>query len=195
MNGPQQIQDRQRLAAVRVALLLNISMAGVGLALGIYGRSLSILADALDMVADGSGYGLAWLAQDRPRLRRIAARWIGVALALLGLGILIEAIRRWFLGGEPQGPVMIAYSLISFSVNVYVLVRLRRVRHGGIDLNASYLCTRADVLANIALFTAGGVVWLTTWHWFDPLTAVIIAAFVFHESWEVFEQTREPVES
>jgi cation diffusion facilitator family transporter len=191
MNGPQHDQVPQRLAAVRIALLLNILMAGVGTGLGIYGRSLGILADALDMAADGAGYGLAWLAQDRPRLRRVAARWIGGALVLLGLVILAEAVHRWFGGGEPLGPVMMGYSLVSFSVNLYVLVRLARVRHGGVHLNASYLCTRADVLANVALFISGGVVWFTHWHWFDLLAAIIIAAVVFHESWEIFEQTRE----
>jgi len=194
MNGSQHDQDRQHLAAIRIALLLNVLMAGVGAGVGIYGRSLGILADALDMAADGAGYGLAWLAQDRPRLRRVAARWIGVALLLLGLGILVEAIRRWIYGGEPVGPVMMGYSLVSFSVNLYVLVRLARVRHGGIHLNASYLCTRADVLANVALFVSGGVVWFTSWQWFDPLAAVVIAAFVFHESREVFEQAREDEE-
>lgn len=194
MNGAEHGQGREHLAAIRVALLLNILMAGVGAGFGIYGRSLGILADALDMAADGAGYGLAWLAQDRLRLRRVAARWIGVALLLLGLGILVEAVRRWIYGGEPLGPVMMGYSLVSFSVNLYVLVRLARVRHGGIHLNASYLCTRADVLANAALFVSGAVVWFTTWQWFDSLAAVVIAAFVFHESWEVFEQAREDEE-
>jgi len=84
MNGTRPDHDRQHLAAIRIALLLNILMAGVGLGLGIYGRSLGILADALDMAADASGYGLAWWAQDRPRLRRIAARWIGGPCSCLG---------------------------------------------------------------------------------------------------------------
>jgi cation diffusion facilitator family transporter len=195
MNRSQHEHDSPRLAAVRIALLLNILMAGVGTGLGIYGRSLGILADALDMAADGFGYGLAWLALDRPRLRRVAARWIGGALALLGLGVLAEAIRRWFWGGEPLGPVMVGYSLVSFSVNLYVLVRLARFRRGGVHLNASYLCTRADVLANMALFLSGAVVWITDWQWFDPFAAVVIAAFVFHESWEIFEQALESGES
>lgn len=191
MNEPRHDPDRQRRAAVRIAFLLNILMAGVGTGLGIYGRSLGILADALDMVADGTGYGLAWLAQDRPRFRRVAARWIGGALVLLGLGILAEAVYRWFGSSEPLGLVMMGYSLVSFCINLYVLTRLARVRHGGIHLNAGYLCTRADVLANVALFVSGAVVWFTGWHWFDLLAAVIIAAIVFHESWEIFEQARE----
>lgn len=191
MNESKHDQGPQRRAAVRTALLLNILMAGVGTSLGIYGRSLAILADALDMAADGFGYGLAWLAEDRPRLRRVTARWIGSALVLLGLGILVEAVRRWFRGSEPLGPVMMAYSLLSFSVNLIVLVRLARVRHGGVHLTASYLCTRADVLANVALFLSGGVVWLTGWQWLDPIAAIFITGFVFYESWEIFEKARE----
>lgn len=195
MTESQADQPSRQLSAIRVALVLNVLMAGVGIALGIFGRSLGIFADALDMAADGSGYGLSLLAEGRPRLQRLAARWIGVTLIVLGLGILIEAFRRWIWGGTPLGPVMMAYSVIAFCVNVYVMTRLNRFKQNGVHLNAIYLCTRVDILANIALFVSGGVVWLTGWRWFDPLVAVLIAAFVFHESREIFEQAEESEES
>jgi len=61
-------------------------------------------------------------------------------------------VRRWFFGSEPIGLVMMGYSAVSFAVNLYVLMRLAKFRDGEVHLRASYICTRADVLANIAVF-------------------------------------------
>lgn len=49
---------------------------------------------------------------------------------------------------------MMTYSGLSLAVNLYVLFRLTQVREGGVHLNASYSCTRVDVLANLAVLGA-----------------------------------------
>jgi hypothetical protein len=82
-------------------------------------------------------------------------------LVLPGAGIVAEVGRRWWWGSEPMGSVMMAYSVVSFAVNVYVLTLLTRYRRGEVHLRASYICTRADVIANLAVFISGGIVALT----------------------------------
>jgi Co/Zn/Cd efflux system component len=59
------------------------------------------------------------------------------------------------------------------------------VRGGGVHLDAGYLCTRADVIANLAVFASGAVVWATRWRYADLLVAVGIAVFVFNEAREI----------
>lgn len=181
---------------VKTALILNGLMFLVGLSAAFYGQSTSVLADAFDMAADAAGYALALLAIHRGnRFRIAAARWTGTMLVVLGLGVIAEAIRRWFVGSEPFGLLMIAYSLVSFSVNLYVLVRLSRVRQGGVHLNASYICTQADVLANIGVFVAGTIVWITGAHWVDLVGGIAIAFLVFSEAREIFEDSNETEQS
>lgn len=177
---------------VRHALILNAMMCVIGLAAAYLAQSTSILADAIDMAADASGYALALIAVGHnERFRILAARWTGVVLMVLGVGIIAEAIQRWITGSEPFGPVMMAYSVISFVVNLYVLQTLAKIRDGGVHLNASYICTRVDVLANMVVFIAGAIVWFTGTHWVDLLAGVAIALLVFSEAREIFEGAKE----
>jgi len=167
-------------------------MCVIGLSAAYFAQSTGILADALDMAADASGYALVLLAVGHnERFRILAARWTGSVLMVLGIWIIVDAIQHWITGSEPFGPVMMAYSVISFFVNLYVLQALAKIRDGGVHLNASYICTRADVLANFVVFVAGGIVWFTGIHWVDLAAGVAISLLVFSEAREIFERANE----
>lgn len=175
---------------VRIALVLNATVCVIGILAGVFGDSLSILADALDMLCDASGYALVlWAIGRSARSKHIAARWTGGTLVLLGLVLVGETVWRWIAGSHPLGPVMMGYSVLSFAVNVYVLGRLASVRREGVHLRASYICTRADVLANIAVFVSGLLVWLSGWQVADLLVGLGIAVLVFREAWEILGET------
>jgi Co/Zn/Cd efflux system component len=90
---------------------------------------------------------------------------------------------------------MMGYAVVAFMVNVYVLVRLARMRDGGVHLDAGYLCTRADVIAKLAVFASGAVVWATHWRYADLLVAVGIAGFVFNEALEILARARTDASS
>ena len=118
-----------------VALGLNVAMFVVGSVAAILAQSTGILADALDMLTDAAAYALALMAITRgPVFKANAARWSGWVLVLLGIGIMAEVGRRWFLGSEPAGLVMLGYSVVSFAVNLYVLVQLTKYRRGEVHL-------------------------------------------------------------
>jgi len=182
--------ERER-AALKTALALNAGMFVLGTAVAVWARSTGVLADALDMLCDASGYALGLWAMGRgAAMEARAARWIGRLLALMGVGVLLEALRRVFGGSSPLGPLMMGYAVLAFVVNVTVMVRLARVREGGVHLDAGYLCTRADVIANLAVFASGAVVWATGWRYADLLVAAGIAVFVFNEAREILERAR-----
>ncbi|WP_455380252.1 cation transporter [Acidihalobacter prosperus] len=177
---------------IRQALILNVLMCIIGLFASYYAESSSILADAIDMAADASGYALALLSVGgSDRLRLQAARWIGIVLIILGIGLIAETIQRWITGSDPFGPVMMVYSVLSFLVNFYVLRALAKIQEGGAHLKASYICTRADVLANIVVFVAGAIVFLTGIRWVDLLAGIAIAILVFSEAREILESAKE----
>jgi len=107
-------------------------------------------------------YALALMAITRSfNFKRNAARLSGAVLVILGAGIVIDVIRRAIFGSEPIGLAMMAYSALSFAVNLYVLVLLSKYRRGEVHLRASYICTRADVIANVGVFIFGGIVAVT----------------------------------
>jgi cation diffusion facilitator family transporter len=181
---------------LRVALSLNAAMFIVGTMAGVWAQSTGLLADALDMLTDAIAYGLALMAISRElRFKKNAARWSGAILVLLGVGIIAEVVRRWFFGSEPVGFVMMAYSGVSFAVNLYVLTRLAKFRHGEVHLRASYICTRADVLANIAVFISGALVAATGRQILDLIVGFAIGIYVIKEAVEILREASHATET
>lgn len=179
---------------LRVALGLNATMFIVGIVAGISAQSTGILSDALDMLTDAVAYGLALMAVTRGvAFKANAARWSGWILVLLGAGIVVEVARRWYSGSEPVGTVMLVYSVVSFVVNLYVLVQLTRYRRGEVHLRASYICTRADVLANVAVFISGAIVLNTGYAVVDLIVGFAIGLYVFKESIEILREANVAV--
>jgi cation diffusion facilitator family transporter len=183
--------DAER-ATLRVALALNATMFVVGMIAGLWAQSSGLMADALDMLADASAYALALLAVTRgAAFKRNAARWSGSLLLILGLGILIDVIRRGFTGSEPLGPAMMAFSLASLAVNVTVLRMLGKFRNGEVHLRATWIFTRVDVIANVGVFLSGLLVWLGDWWVADLLVALAIGAYVVKEAIEILQEAGE----
>ena len=177
---------------LRIALSLNATMFVVGITAGMLAESTGLLADALDMLTDAIAYTLALMAISRgPEFKRNAARWTGGVLVLLGAGIVAEVVRRWFHGSEPVGLVMMVYSAISFAVNLFVLTQLAKYRLGQVHINATYICTRADVLANLGVFVSGAIVTLTGLRVVDLIAGFAIGVYVVKEAVEILREAAE----
>ncbi|MCE7949614.1 MAG: cation transporter [Xanthomonadales bacterium PRO7] len=177
---------------LRIALSLNTTMFVVGITAGWLAQSTGLMADALDMLTDAVAYALALMAISRgPDFKRNAARWTGGVLVLLGTGIVAEVVRRWFHGSEPVGLVMMAYSAVSFGVNLFVLTQLAKYRQGQVHINATYICTRADVIANIGVFVSGTIVTLTGLRVVDLVAGFAIGLYVVKEAIEILREAAE----
>ena len=88
-------QSEGERATLRIALGLNAAMFVIGMAAGLWAQSSGLMADALDMLADASAYALALLAVSRGAVfKRNAARWSGALLLILGVGIVLDVVRR-----------------------------------------------------------------------------------------------------
>lgn len=191
-----EVKTEGELQILRTALVLNAIMFAIGAGVGLWAQSAGILADALDMLTDAIAYWLALMAFSRGLIfKRLAARWSGTVLAVLGVGIIIEIVHRYFIGSEPIGSVMMAYSVVSFGVNLYVLSRLTVFRQGEIHLRATYLFTRADVVANVALFVTGAIVAATGLRIVDLLLGFGIGLYVLKEAVEILRQANEAGET
>ncbi len=177
---------------LRVALALNLTMFVIGTIAGLLAESTGLLADALDMLTDAITYGLSLMAISRGlAFKKNAARWSGGILVVLGIGIILDVVRRWFFGSDPVGSVMMVYSTVSFAVNLYVLTQVAKFHRGEIHLRASYICTRADVIANLAVFTSGGIVAVTGLNIVDLIIGSLIGLYVLKEAVEILVEAKE----
>ena len=185
-------QDPRQRRTLWVALALNAGMAVVGFLVGWWAQSAGVLADALDMLSDATAYAIGLLAIGRsPVFKRRAAQLSGSVLLVLGLGVIVEAIRRGLVGSEPLSAWMMVAAGLSLVVNLAVLRMLRPFRQGEVHLRAIWIFTRADVVANIGVLVAAGLVLLTGSRYPDLFVGAAIGAYVVKESIEILRETRD----
>ena len=184
------IAEQRRI--LTIALALNAFMFVVGLIAGVVGQSSGLIADSLDMLADASGYVIALAAVERSAVFKVnSATYSGFTLLLLGVGVLADVVRRTLVGSEPVSFLMIGAATLSLAVNVGVLRMLDRFRHAEIHLRATYIDTRVDVIANLAVILAGFVVLVTGYRYADLLVGAGIGIYVTKEALELIREARE----
>ncbi|MDR5855723.1 cation diffusion facilitator family transporter [Caballeronia sp. LZ062] len=187
--GQASANTRAERKTLRIALVLNGAMFVVGMAAGLWAQSSGLMADALDMLTDATAYAIGLLAVTRGiRFKQYSARWTGATLMLLSVGIVVDVVRRFVFGSEPLGAAMVGFSLLSLGVNVTVLRMLARYRQGEVHMRASWICTRADVVANVGVLASGLVVLATGWRYADLLVGVAIDIYVAKEAVEIWRE-------
>lgn len=174
-----------------IALALNATMAVVGGVAGWIAESTGLLADALDMLSDATAYAIGLVAIGRTaRFKINAARLSGVVLLLLGVGVLVEVGRRLLYGAEPVSGWMIGTALLSLVVNVTVLRMLAPLKSAEVHLRATWLFTRADVVANVGVILAGALVWWLGSPYPDLVIGTLIGLYVIKEAVEILRDAR-----
>lgn len=146
---------------LRQVLGINATMFIVELVAGLAVNSMGLVADAFDMLADAVVYGLALRAASGDTKRHLAAaRLSGIMQILLGAGVLAESMRRFVLGSEPEGAVMIGIGVLALIANVTCLMLMSRFRQGRIHMRAAWIFSSNDVLANVGVIVSGALVTL-----------------------------------
>lgn len=174
-----------------LALVLNATMFIIGLIGGIAAESTGLIADSLDMLADASAYTIGLVAIGRSSLFKTrAARLSGSILLVLGVGVLIDVLRRGLTGANPESTIMMSVAGLSLLVNSTVLYLLNRYRAGEVHLRATWIFTRVDVIANIGVICAAIVVRLTRFDWVDLLVGAAIGTYVVKEAFEILSGAR-----
>ena len=175
-----------------IALALNAAMAVIGSLAGWWAQSTGLLADALDMLSDATAYAIGLAAIGRSaRFKQRAAGVSGSLLLLLGVGVLVEVGRRAWFGSEPIGWPIVATALVSLAVNLTVLRLLRPFRTGEVHLHATWIFTRADVVANIGVVVSGLLILATGWRYPDLVVGALIGLYVCKEALEILSEARE----
>ncbi|MGK2961011.1 MAG: cation transporter [Gemmatimonadaceae bacterium] len=155
-----------------VALIINASMFVVELAAGGRAQSSSLQADSLDFLADAANYGISLLVVTAGLAWRSRAALLkGLSLAGLGLWVLLITGWRLYNGNMPQAEVMGAVGFLAVAANFFVLRLLMPFRQGDANRRAVWICTRNDVIGNVAVIIAATGVFTMVSAWPDALVA------------------------
>lgn len=189
--SPGKVESAAQRRALLIALLLNGLMFVIETVAGVLAESTGLIADGLDMLSDASVYVVALVAAARgERFKANAATFSGIMLLCLGFGVVADVVRRFFSGEAPDGMAMIAVSLLALAVNASVLRLLARHREGGVHLRATWIFTRADVVANLAVILAGIAVLASGIRYFDLAVGLGIGLYVVREAREILAEAR-----
>lgn len=194
--GPTAAETVEQRRVLWIALGLNFAMFVVEVGVGLRAGSIGLLADGLDMLTDACAYGIALLAIGRSnRFKANAAALTGTFVLLLGTGVLVDVVRRAISGAPPEGIWMIAVAAVALAVNATVLRMLSKQRDPEVHLRATYICTRADVVANAAVILSGIAVLATGWRFADLIVGAGIGLYVIKEATEILGDARKAATS
>ena len=159
-----------------IALAANIAMFLVEVVAAAWSGSSALAADAADFLGDSANYALSLgaIALGGAWTSRVALLK-GLAMSLYGVAILAYAGWRAWLGVPPEALTMGVVGLLALGVNFGVAVMLYRFREGDANMRSVWLCTRNDVIANIAVLIAAAGVFGTGTVWPDVAVAALLA--------------------
>ena len=99
---------------------------------GLIARSTGLIGESLDNFADAAVYGLALYAVGHSvKMQVRAAHLAGVLQLILAVGVLIEVVRRFVFGSEPESLVMMAIAFVALIANTSCLLLISKHREGG----------------------------------------------------------------
>jgi len=158
---------------------INAVMFLAELILGWLAESTGLIADSLDMLADAGVYGLSLYAVGKGIQHQAkAANISGILQIILGVGVLLEVLRRFLFGSEPESTLMMTVGAVALVANVYCLTLISRHRDAGVHMRASWIFSTNDVIANLGVIISGGLVWLIGSRYPDLIVGAIISAVV-----------------
>jgi len=173
------------LAINAVMFLIEI---GAGLAAG----SASLQADALDFLGDSANYAISLFVVGLAlRYRAIAALVKGTTMGMFGLWVIGTIVWHAVHGTLPNAFTMGTVGLAALVANAASFGLLWAYRTGDANMRSAWICTRNDVLGNIAVLLAAVGVFGTGTGWPDVIVAAIMAALALQGAAVVARQAAE----
>jgi len=186
-----------------VALILNLSLVGALVAVGVTAHSIGVMAAGADYLADAAGIGIAIVAfplsRRYPRVHSIAAMVNGGWLFLLSALVVVAASSR-LIAGTPSVhglPVLIMSSIaMIFMVVAAFILKVDRDGdsedvHETLSSRAVFLDTLADAASAGGVAITGGVILVAHGlNWLDPTVAIVIAAVIAFHAFRLLTDVR-----
>jgi cation diffusion facilitator family transporter len=177
-----------------VVMMLNLMMFVLEFGAGLIANSAALMADSVDMLGDGLVYGISLYALDRSlRWRAGSALLKGGFILILGLGVIVEIVMKLIWGVPPMTNIMLLFGTMALIANLSCVGLLWPYRRHDVNLSSTFECSRNDVLANLGVLAAAGLVAYTGSPWPDAAIAAVIAFLfirsalrVIREAWPQF---------
>jgi Co/Zn/Cd efflux system component len=172
-----------------IVLVINAVMFVVEIGAGLAAGSASLQADALDFLGDAGNYviSLAVLGMVL-RYRAMAALVKGLTMGAFGLWVVGTVVWHAVMGTVPEPITMGVVGVAALAANAACAVLLYAYRGGDANMQSVWICSRNDVLGNLAVLLAALGVFGTGTGWPDLIVAAIMASLALQGAIVVIRQ-------
>lgn len=180
--------------ALWIALWVNLAMFFVEGVASLQSGSVSLMADAIDFFGDSANYILSLSVLSLGMLWRGRAAMVkGITMAVFGTIVWVRALWVMQQGTTPEPFTMGSIGLLALVANLAVLFVLFRFREGDSDMRSVWLCSRNDVISNLAVMAAAMGVFGTGSAWPDLTVAAIMGTLAITAGISVIRHARQDI--
>ncbi|HTH36825.1 MAG TPA: cation diffusion facilitator family transporter [Pyrinomonadaceae bacterium] len=194
-HGPRSDASIARLKIALGFTFVYMIAEAVG---GFLTNSLALLADAGHMLTDVAAMALTlfafWFAA-RPatpkktygyyRMEILAAFVNGVALVLLSLWVVYEAIDRWQSPPDIKGTQLLLIAFGGLVVNLIAAWLLHSGHKHDLNMRGAFLHVIGDLLGSVAAIVAGILIVTSGWMWADAAGSILISLIIIVGAWRL----------
>jgi len=191
---PLKLPTRKQNSAYRrvlwAVLTINAAMFLVEVGAGLAADSASLQADALDFLSDAGNYSISLIVVGMAlRYRATAALVKAGTMGLFGLWVIGTVIWHSVSGTVPEPLTMGTVGVLALAANAASFGLLWAFRAGDSNMRSAWICTRNDVLGNLAVLLAAFGVFGTGTGWPDVIVASIMAVMALQGAAVVVRQS------
>jgi len=184
--------DNNQRNLLWTVLTINFAFFIIEFSTGLISKSMGLVADSLDMLADAFVYGISLLAvggsiSKKKKIAKLAG-YFQILLAVIGF---IELLRRYF-GVEqiPDFSTMIIVSFFALIANGFCLYILQKSKSKDAHMQASMIFTSNDVIINLGVIVAGGLVYYLESNKPDLIIGTIVFLLVIQGAIRILKLSR-----
>lgn len=182
---------RQHARVLWTVLAINAVLFVAEFTVGWIARSTALLGDSLDMLGDSLVYAFSlWVLQRGARWRARAALSKGVVQLVFGMLVLGQAVWKIATGLDVDASAMGLMGAVALAGNAWCFYLLWSHRSDDINMRSTWLCSRNDLIANVAVLMAALAVAVTGNPWPDVLVGLAVAFLFLRTAGTVIGESR-----
>jgi len=170
-------------------LAINLGLFAVEVVTGLRAGSSALLGDSLDMLGDALVYAASLYVVGRGvRAQARVAAGKGLLMGALAASVVVDAASRIASQAPPSSAIVGVVGALALAGNGACFALLYRHRGDNLNLRSTWLCSRNDLIANVAVLASAALVAATASPWPDALVGAGLAALWLRTSWRVLAE-------
>lgn len=112
----------------------------------------------------------------------------GLIILMFGIVIIAEIADKIVNGVPPSSSLMLLFGTLALAANLACLSMLWRFRRLNVNMSGTFECSRNDVMSNVGVLAAAGLVALSGTAWPDIAVGGFIAILFLRSAWRVLAE-------